>query len=368
MSANRDNVDRICVSSVGCGSLLRSHTYAYDGWNLILEQIAHAGGSTDVIEYFWGYDLSGSEQGAGGVGGLVALAINGAFYFPCYDQNGNVTEYVDESGSIAAQFAYDAFGNLLTTENSQLATLLSLRFSTKYLDPETGFYYYGYRYYDPELGRWLTRDPLEEQGGLNLYGFCGNDAVNKWDKLGLEGLGKFVNIIVKRAKYKKQWYKIVSGDPYIYKELSPPETLRRKENCGKLYSVEYQIEPAGGLDTFNTIGDPSDPYRLWDGRQVKTNIGPPRNEFRYTVDVIFESAGKKDIVEKLWVLLPNMDGKWTWDTIASRTVIEPITTGTLNLTVKVRLRVLSDNRTGMLGIDNEKDVYTVTEDKYEIAD
>ena len=81
--------------------------------------------------------------------------------------------------------SYDAFGNLLATDNSQLATLLSFRFSTKYLDPETGFYYYGYRYYDPDLGRWLTRDPLEEQGGLNLYGFCGNDAVNRWDKLGL---------------------------------------------------------------------------------------------------------------------------------------------------------------------------------------
>ena len=206
MSANRDNVDRICVSSVGCGSLLRSHTYAYDGWNLILEQIAHAGGSTDVIEYFWGYDLSGSEQGAGGVGGLVALAINGAFYFPCYDQNGNVTEYVDESGSIAAQFAYDAFGNLLTTENSQLATLLSFRFSTKYLDPETGFYYYGYRYYDPNLGRWLTRDPIEAQGGLNLYGFCGKDAVNRWDKLGLSVSRNSPGSAIKGCCIKGQYY------------------------------------------------------------------------------------------------------------------------------------------------------------------
>ena len=71
---------------------------------------------------------------------------------------------------------------------SQLATLLSLRFSTKYLDPETGFYYYGFRYYDPNLGRWLTRDPIEEQGGLNLYGFCGNDAVNRVDRLGLKCL------------------------------------------------------------------------------------------------------------------------------------------------------------------------------------
>jgi uncharacterized protein RhaS with RHS repeats len=45
---------------------------------------------------------------------------------------------------------------------------------------------YGYRYYDPATGRWPSRDPIEERGGVNLYGFVGNDGVNKWDKLGME--------------------------------------------------------------------------------------------------------------------------------------------------------------------------------------
>jgi RHS repeat-associated protein len=45
--------------------------------------------------------------------------------------------------------------------------------------------YYGYRYYHPQTGRWINRDPIEEEGGLNLYGFVGNDAVRGWDKLGL---------------------------------------------------------------------------------------------------------------------------------------------------------------------------------------
>jgi RHS repeat-associated protein len=44
--------------------------------------------------------------------------------------------------------------------------------------------YYGYRYYDPKTGRWPSRDPIEEEGGINLYGFVGNDGVNKWDLLG----------------------------------------------------------------------------------------------------------------------------------------------------------------------------------------
>jgi RHS repeat-associated protein len=58
-------------------------------------------------------------------------------------------------------------------------------FSTKYEDEETGLLYYGYRYYDPKTGRWPSRDPIEEEGGYNLYGFVGNDGVNQWDYLGL---------------------------------------------------------------------------------------------------------------------------------------------------------------------------------------
>jgi RHS repeat-associated protein len=45
--------------------------------------------------------------------------------------------------------------------------------------------YYGYRFYDPETGRWPSRDPIEEEGGINLYGFVGNDGVGRWDVLGM---------------------------------------------------------------------------------------------------------------------------------------------------------------------------------------
>jgi RHS repeat-associated protein len=59
------------------------------------------------------------------------------------------------------------------------------RFSTKYLDQETGLLYYGYRYYQPESGRWLGRDPIHERGGKNLYGFVNNDSIRLTDRLGL---------------------------------------------------------------------------------------------------------------------------------------------------------------------------------------
>jgi len=60
-------------------------------------------------------------------------------------------------------------------------------FSTKYTDSETGLVYYGYRYYSPELGRWPNRDPVGEQGGLNLYGFFHNDLLSSFDPLGMKG-------------------------------------------------------------------------------------------------------------------------------------------------------------------------------------
>ena len=51
-------------------------------------------------------------------------------------------------------------------------------------------FFYGDGFYDPVTGRWPSRDPIEAEGGVNLYGFVGNDRVNGWDMLGLEGAPK----------------------------------------------------------------------------------------------------------------------------------------------------------------------------------
>ena len=58
------------------------------------------------------------------------------------------------------------------------------RFSTKRYDEGSGLSYYGYRFYSPLLGRWLTRDPIGELGGANLYAFVNNDPVNRVDTVG----------------------------------------------------------------------------------------------------------------------------------------------------------------------------------------
>ena len=90
------------------------------------------------------------------------------------------------------KYEYDPFGNIIRASNIHAETN-PFRFSTKFTDDETGLVYYGYRYYDPVRGRWLSRDPIEEEGGLNLYGFVGNDGVNGIDFLGLDfiAIGKW---------------------------------------------------------------------------------------------------------------------------------------------------------------------------------
>lgn len=92
---------------------------------------------------------------------------------------------MDESGFVVAEYRYDAFGATIAA-SGPLANAFRFRFSTKYHDPETDLYYYGYRFYSPELHRWVNRDPIEEEGGFNLYAFCGNDGVNAIDPRGLD--------------------------------------------------------------------------------------------------------------------------------------------------------------------------------------
>ena len=159
--------------------------YLYDGWNRIAEY-SGATSPTHQKTNLWGLDLSGSLQGAGGVGGLLSIVETGGTvrYYPAYDGNGNVSEYVNQLGAEVAHFEYDPFGNLTVDDQSNAANF-PYRFSTKSQDATTGLYYYGYRYYDPVTGRWLTRDPISERGGMNVYGFVENDCSNEVDVLGL---------------------------------------------------------------------------------------------------------------------------------------------------------------------------------------
>lgn len=84
-------------------------------------------------------------------------------------------------------YEYGPFGEPVRVSGAQ-AKVNPFRWSTKYTDDESGLVYYGYRYYNASTGRWLSHDPIEENGGDNLYGYVGNDSIDYVDPFGLEEL------------------------------------------------------------------------------------------------------------------------------------------------------------------------------------
>ena len=189
--------------------------YVYDGWNMVLSVKLNpeAGASqgrpqSAIASYVWRPDLGSQPfarrnwQAAGGVRGLVMAnyftgANGGGIHLPVMDTMGNVTQVVRagvqlnyNGDSMRSEFVYDydAFGK--ETRSSTLVAGLNpdsfpFHYSTKFTDPESGFNYYGYRFYDPANGRWINRDPIGEGGGRNLYGMVGNDPISNIDILGL---------------------------------------------------------------------------------------------------------------------------------------------------------------------------------------
>jgi RHS repeat-associated protein len=96
----------------------------------------------------------------------------------------------DATGDVVERYEFSAFG-LRSVRNGTWAPLadtayaVEFAFHGQFLDLETGYYNYGYRYYSPPIGRWLSKDPIEESGGVNMYLFAGNGAANQFDYLGL---------------------------------------------------------------------------------------------------------------------------------------------------------------------------------------
>ena len=141
----------------------KTELYLYDGWNCVA--ILDGG---DSQAFVWGPDISGTSQGAGGVGGLLFRFDLAATYSVlggtavASDGNGNVTAIVEANnglGTVQAKYEYDPFGNIIRASGIHAETN-PFRFSSKFTDDETGLVYYGYRYYDPPRGRWLSRDPI----------------------------------------------------------------------------------------------------------------------------------------------------------------------------------------------------------------
>ncbi len=232
--------------------LTEQRRYVWAGWLLLLELDGAGGmGVPPVRKYTWGLDLAGQMggvgvapanlEGAGGIGGLLAVHDRGADpntvaddldYVYLYDANGNVGQVIDlnaadPNAALKAKYEYGPYGGRINFDPNVAEYNQPWRFSTKQFDAETGLGYWGYRYYSPGMGRWISRDPLGEPGGRNLYGYACGDPIDMWDLLGLWGDGK--------AYYQKQIdaFEAMLDGPGVY--------LGGSESAGFIARVKAEI-------------------------------------------------------------------------------------------------------------------------------
>ena len=155
--------------------------HVYDNnWQVI----ADIDGQGNVVaSYVWGE----------GIDKLLAVTIGGATYYALTDIQGTVWGYVDSQNNVVARWTYDAWGNVLSEYVAPSAAALArlrYRFQGREWSAATGLVNFRMRWYDPIVGRWLSKDPIGLSGGLNLYAFCGGDSINYMDALGCCSAGE----------------------------------------------------------------------------------------------------------------------------------------------------------------------------------
>ena len=146
--------------------------YLYDGVEPICELVS-SGSSLTVTAV--------NSFGAHGLLSRTEPGVRTLWYQ--FDSEGNVTQRLDNDGDVLTTDLYDAWGNLLDGGDNTDPFGYKAH-AGYYTDHETGLVLCTFRYYDPQTGRWLTRDPIGYLGGLNLYGYCGNNSENGIDSSG----------------------------------------------------------------------------------------------------------------------------------------------------------------------------------------
>jgi RHS repeat-associated protein len=211
-----------------------TNRFVYDGWNLV----AILNPQNYVTQAFlWGQDLSGTEDGAGGIGGLLAVFETSAgqisnAHFACYDGNGNVTALMRVNDkSTSARYEYSPYGEVLRATGI-MPKVQPFRHATRFMDEESGLVVHVRRLRSAAMGRWISRDPIEEQDVSNLYQFCRNDPLNSVDGLGMEG-----TLIEEEAATE------VSGDV---------------EGGAAAQALSFLKQVRNTVDTFNQIQDITD--------------------------------------------------------------------------------------------------------------
>ncbi len=161
--------------------------FVYDG---LSRRVAEKLNGSIIRQWVWDGTRIAEERDASGSNVVKRFfaqgeQINGVNYYFTRDHLGSVREMVDAEGKVRAQYVYDPNGN-----RTKLAGDLDadFGFTGHYYHSKSGLHLALYRAYDAGLGRWISRDPIQEQGGLNLYGYGLNNPVNMIDLLGQDAI------------------------------------------------------------------------------------------------------------------------------------------------------------------------------------
>jgi RHS repeat-associated protein len=152
--------------------------------NVVVSDSRYVWDGTGIVEERDARDNSLLKRFSGAGEEVFDAAGNSAKYFYATDHLGSVREVTDASGALTAAYDYDPYGRGKQTLGTFRATF---GYASYFRHGASKLWLTVFRAYDPNQGRWLSRDPLGEAGGLNLYGYVGNDPVNATDPLGLCG-------------------------------------------------------------------------------------------------------------------------------------------------------------------------------------
>ena len=164
------------------------HKYVWQGSQLVSENWAG-----QELEFF--YDESGSPYAFSYKASATATPV---MYYYVTNLQGDVVNILDASGNIKASYTYNAWGEILSA-TGDMADINPLRYRGYYFDSDTGLYYLKARYYDPQLCRFINADGYASTGqgilGSNMFAYCKNNPVNKYDPNGNSPLGVVIALV-----------------------------------------------------------------------------------------------------------------------------------------------------------------------------
>ena len=203
------------------------HRFVYDGYLCIQRLNAAANNAIDLI-FAWDPAETVATRP------LMIEKPGACMMHVTHDGNKNVSDlvFLKNGYGVAAHYEYAPFGALTASTRNSSSTAYDFRsynpfrFSSEYADDALGLVYYNYRHYESVMGRWLSRDPIDEQGGVSLYVFCNNETIDSFDVIGEVSVRDIFDMVFSDIKCRLQGTGSISYTiwprPRLQLWISPP--------------------------------------------------------------------------------------------------------------------------------------------------